>query len=217
MLFFNTNYKKELGIISSIFFIILGAIIALLSIFAFNIVLDIFFVCVGIIIILMNVFPLVVAITLVSQDNRYITDIVFSGIAIILGTLFIFNHDTAVSIVFAVFLVVMPLIRIVLAKDKVKQAKKEIPLFIVAAVLLTNEILKAVTNTDIIYEITKWTIASIGILIALYGVVKLVITLVKKEPEDDDDIDPFGGIFLGGDNNNDNNDEVIIDAEVKEL
>lgn len=190
--------ERQIKIYTSIFSLLVGTVIVLLSVFAFEAMVRIFFVCVGIGVVLVNLIPFIIATQLVSRDKRYVLDLILSLLAIILGVLFIFEQGHAVSIVFSIYLVLMPIIRIALASDKLRRLKKELPLFIIAILLFFN----------VFDDILRIALIVIGGLLALLGLVNLILALISK-----------------GSNNENNNypdmfvedDRVIIDAEVKDL
>lgn len=60
---------------------------------------------------------------------------IIGAIDLIIGVVLMFYHGTLLNILFAVLLVVLPIIRIVQTKDKKMQLKKEFPKFVLAIIL----------------------------------------------------------------------------------
>ncbi len=192
--------SKEISIVYSVVVMILGLLLALASMYAYDQTISMIFTCIGIIIILINIFPLLAACTAVQHDKRYISDIVFYGISVALGSLFIFDQSKAVSIVFGFYLIAMPIFRIVVAKDKLRRFKKELPLFIVASLMIFN----------VFNSVLRIALIVAGFAAVVYGIVNLILTFVKKDSSDDDDSSGSVKFY-------DRGDTTVIDAEVKEL
>ena len=212
---YNMNKERRgSGIFTSVISIIFGALICLLSAFAFDAMVDIVFTIIGLGIIITNVLPLMMSIQAIKVDQRYIIDLIFSIISIILGVMFIFNHSATISIICGVFLVIIPIVRIILAKEKLLELKRQLPLFIVALLMFFN----------VASVVLRVALIVIGAILALLGIINLVMELIysykhKDDNDSFDDNNPFnshdgGNGTIGGETNHDN---VVIDAEFKEL
>ena len=209
---YNSNFKngRAGSLIGAVFSIILGALITLLSVFAFDAIVDITFFMIGMGIILSNIFPLITAIEVARVDSRYIFNIIASIIGIILGVLFMFNHSLVVSIVFGVYLVIMPTVRIILSKNKLEELKSELPLYI-AAILLFCNVLDKVLRIGLIV---------VGVIITILGIINLAMELIYRSKHKDDNdggFNGFNGFNDGDDTKAKRDDSLVIDAEVKDL
>ena len=179
--------SKKVSIISSIVLMAIGILISLLAYFAYDSFINFVCVMLGIFIILCNIYPLMVYSSLITQDKSYMPNFIIALVFIIIGTLFIFVHGLVMSIIAAIFLVILPIIRIVLANDKKSQALKETPLLVVGALVLFN----------VFDGIFRWVLIAGGIVIFLIGLVYLIMLLTNKFKI--------------------KNDDNVIDAEIKEV
>ncbi|MGM9969059.1 MAG: hypothetical protein ACI35S_01540 [Anaeroplasma sp.] len=183
--------QRQNIIIGSIIYIVIGTLITLASIFAFDTLVNIFFTCIGLAIIVMNLLPFVIACYGIAKDKRYLFDLLSSIIAIVFGCLFIFKHDTAITIISAVYLILLPIVRIIISKNMLEQLKKELPLFLVAVLMIFN----------VMHAVLRVVLIIVGVLLIIYGLYMLIRCLLKKN------------------NRNDKNphDRIVIDADVNEL
>ena len=204
----NGNYRG--GLFSAITSIIIGTLITLLSIFAFDAIISVLFFMIGLGIVLSNIFPLIIASQNLNVSKIYIFDFLSSLIGIILGVLFMFNHSLAISISFGVYLVLIPLIRIFLSANRLQQLKMEIPSFVIAILLFCN----------VLDEILRIGLIVIGSIILILGIVNLILELIYRSKHKNDNVGPFGGPFddiFDNDTISSKDDSIIIDAEVKDL
>lgn len=200
MFMLNVNARKSE--ILPIITIIIGAFFVFVP---YNIIKDVLFIFMGIVIIFLNLLPCVINFKLASQNSKYYVNAIFSLLGVILGFLLIFNHGLATSIVIAVYLIIMPLIRISSSDNKTKQLKSELPLFILAAVLLF-------TPLEAIFKIV---LIIFGIILIVIGGVNLILTIAYNSKKKNN-FDDFNGFNDDNDKTISNKDS-IIDAEVKEL
>ena len=164
-----------------------------------NVLLDIIFTVLGIIIILLNLVPCIYYFMLGEKDNRFYINAVLSLISVIIGFIFIFNHNAILAIILGVWLVLLPILRIVLSKEKKKEIKKAIPYF-VAAILLF--FIPAETILDIVLKVFGGLLIGLGVIYIIYN------TIIGKKNNKDD---------FNNNNNQNNKDRDIIDIEYKEL
>lgn len=184
--------QKVVNWIIPIVYILIGvAFVAIPS----DVLLDIIFTVLGVIIILLNLIPCIYYFMLGSKDNKYYTNAVLSLVSIIIGFVFIFNHNAVLAVILGIWLVLLPILRIILSTEKKKEIKKAIPYF-VAAILLF--FIPATTILDIVLKV-------FGVLLMVLGVFYIIYNIVidKKNNKDDD--------------SNNSNTRNIIDVEYKEL
>ena len=181
---------------SSIILMVFGLLIALLSVFSFDGLANFICVCIGLLIIIVNIFPLIMAISLVEHDRRYIPDLVLTLISIVVGIVFMVDRkNIIISIVLAFILIILPIIRIIMSDNKKEKFKEELPLLIIGLLLAFNV-------GDKIFQIA---LISFGGLIFIYGIIGLIINIKDEKSKDDDSF------------NNNGPKSDYIDAEVKEI
>ncbi len=196
---------RSSGIVTSVISIIFGLLISLLSAFAFDAMVEIVFTIIGVGIIVANIIPLIIAIQRLKLDNKYVVDLVFSILSIVIGAMFIFEHSAVISIVCGVFLVVIPLIRILLAPNKLLELKRQLPLFVVAILMFFN----------VAGAVLRIALIVIGALLAILGIVNLVIELIDNYKHRNDN--PFDDGANSASDTSENKSDNVIDAEFKEL
>ena len=179
--------SKKVSIVTSIVLMVIGALMSLLAYFAYDSFINFVCVVLGIFIIICNIYPLLVYSSLITQDKSYIPNFVIALVFVIIGVLFIFVHGFVMSIIATVFLIILPIIRILLSNDKKTQLLKETPLLVIGALVLFN----------VFDGIFRWVLIAGGIVIFLIGLVYLIMLLTNKYKV-----------------KNDNN---VIDAEIKEV
>ena len=132
-----------------------------------------FLIIAGIIIVATNIAPLIRGIVnLVHKEKGGLFDTIVSAIAIALGVLLIIKHGgmlaLIINILLAVYLIVLPIIRIIIAPSKKEQLAKEWLRILIGAILLAF--------LPLILDASN-TIFSIILTIA--GVVVLVLTILS--------------------------------------
>lgn len=187
---------RRSNLASSIILMVFGLLIALLSVFSFDGLANFICVCIGLLIIIVNIFPLIMAISLVEHDRRYIPDLVLTLISIVVGIVFMVDRkNIIISIVLAFILIILPIIRIIMSDNKKEKFKEELPLLIIGLLLAFNV-------GDKIFQIA---LISFGGLIFIYGIIGLIINIKDEKSKDDDSF------------NNNGPKSDYIDAEVKEI
>ena len=130
---------RRSSLASSIILMVFGLLIALLSVFSFDGLANFICVCIGLLIIIVNIFPLIMAISLVEHDRRYIPDLVLTLISIVVGIVFMVDRkNIIISIVLAFILIILPIIRIIMSDNKKEKFKEELPLLIIGLLLAFN-------------------------------------------------------------------------------
>ena len=162
-----------------------------------NVLIDIIFTVLGIIIIGLNLVPCIYYFMMGSKDNRYYPYAIMALVSVIIGFVFIFQHNAVLAVILGVWLVVLPIVRIVLSNDKKHELIKAIPYFIAAVLLF---FIPAEAILDIVLKVFGGFLMAIGVL---YIVLNIVIEHKNKN---------------GNNNNNKQTpNREIIDVEYKEL
>ena len=157
------NRMRSSGIITSVISIIFGLLISLLSAFAFEAMVEIVFSIIGIGIIASNLLPFIIAFKSMKYEKMYVVDFICSLISIVIGVLFIFEHTWIISLICGIFLVIIPIVRIIASANKMLELKRQLPLFIVAILMFFN----------IASTILKIALIVIGAILAVLGGVPL--------------------------------------------
>lgn len=160
---------------------------------------DIIFTVLGVIIICLNLVPCIYYFMLGSKDSRYYPYAILALISVIIGFVFIFNHNAVLAIILGIWLVILPIVRIILSKEKKKEILKAIPYFIAAILLF---FIPAEAILDIVLKVFGGLLMALGAICLVYNI---IIDHKNKNNNDDNN------------NQNSSNNREIIDVEYKEL
>ena len=160
-------------IISLVFGLIFGGLLLFLATLGADTIIKWVLIIAGIIIVATNIAPLIRGVVnLVHKEKGGLFDTIVSAIAIALGVLLIIKHGgmlaLIINILLAVYLIVLPIIRIIIAPSKKEQLSKEWLRILIGAILLAF--------LPLILDASN-TIFSIILTIA--GVVVLVLTILS--------------------------------------
>ena len=160
-------------IISLVFGLIFGGLLLFLATLGADTIIKWVLIIAGVIIVATNIAPLIRGIVnLAHKEKGGLFDVIVSGIAIALGVLLIVKHGgmlaLIVNVLLAVYLIVLPIIRIVIAPSKKEQLSKEWLRILIGAILIVFlPVILGATN------------AIINIILTIAGIVVLVLTLLS--------------------------------------
>jgi hypothetical protein len=171
-------------IISLVIGVILGVLLVALSTF-----LDVSFliywglVVVGILTIISNIPALVNGIMNVNKASG-IVDLVFSILGIVLGLMMIFVQGTVITVIVAVYLIAMPIVRIVLAgnagwKDQIKREWIKMLIGVLLLVFLPGLLAAADTVVKTIILIAGWVVIGLSVLFFVLSLISYLAASKK--------------------------------------
>ena len=177
------------SIVSRSIGVILGAVLVVLaSWLTFGDLLYWGLIIIGIITIISNVAPLINGIMNIKTAQG-ILDVVFAALGIILGVMLIFAQGTVLGkilpIILAVYLIIFPVIRIILAKSAWKdQIKKEWVKILIGALLLA--FLPALTHAAndafaIILLVAGWVVIGLSVLLFVLSLISYIMASKKMK------------------------------------
>ena len=102
------------------------------------------------------------------------TAFVSSLLSVILGVLMIFHHSTLLIWILGIYLIILPILQILFAKDHEAQLKTELPGIILGIVLL---ILGPAATLDFLFDVAGWVIIALTLV---YVVISLVTSLRRR-------------------------------------
>ncbi len=150
--------------------LIVGILLILLGIFFCvgntELLTKIIFITIGLIMIITNIYPLVESIN--NKDNM---SIIYHVIEIVFGILFIFVHNTAICILVGILLIFIPVLSIVLSKNKNETALYWLPSIVLGVLIL---ILGPSTIGHVLYVI-------LGVLSIIFGIISVLSSFYKQE------------------------------------
>ena len=134
----------------------------------------------GVIIIIGNIPGLISGIANVNKAAG-VFDLVCSVLGIGLGVAMIFYQGSILVALVAIYLIVFPIIRVLLADQKVEQFKRELLRIVLGVVLLVfvpSLVGAAFTLVHLLLLIAGWTVI---VLSALFGVIEIIRIATAKE------------------------------------
>ena len=139
----------------------------------------------GIIIIIGNIPGLISGIANVSKAAG-VFDLICSVLGIALGVAMIFYQGSILVALVAVYLLVFPLIRVLLATQKVEQLKRELLRIILGVVLLVfvpSLVGAAYTLVHLLLVIGGWVVIALATLFGVIEIVRIARAREVKTPE----------------------------------
>ena len=139
----------------------------------------------GIIIIIGNIPGLISGIANVSKAAG-VFDLICSVLGIALGVAMIFYQGSILVALVAVYLIVFPLIRVLLATQKVEQLKRELLRIILGVVLLVfvpSLVGAAYTLVHLLLVIGGWVVIALATLFGVIEIVRIARAWEVKTPE----------------------------------
>lgn len=170
------------------------------------------FTLIGIIIIILNVFPAIVYWLSYKQDKKLLPFAISATASIIIGFILIFFHHWILCLIVAALLIAFPIARILTSDNKIVRLKKELPLFVIAALLLFTP---AHGILNVVFKV-------FGALLIAYAVYEFIYTFIYNKNHENDGFDNDMNNGFGFDdstiiNEPKKDDDNIIDAEFKDV
>ena len=169
------NASQKLFGTGVLIFSLLGLLAGILLIaLPVELLLKIVFVIVGVITVVCNL-PMVFAglSNLGSRSGQ--VSLVLSLISVVFGVLMIFFHSTVLVILVGVYLLILPLVEILIAKERGAQLRAELPKLILGVVLV---VVGPARGASILFDVAGWIIV---LLTAVYFVSMLISYLIRQK------------------------------------
>lgn len=202
---FTLNKRSYLiGIVALVLGIILTAV-------PYDFLISMVFTIIGIIIVVLNIFPTIIYWMTYQQDKKILPYALASTMTLIVGFILIFFNHWVLCVILAAWLIAYPVARILTAENKIARLKKEIPFFVIAALLFFTP---AKDILNIVFKV-------FGILLLVYAVYEFIYTFIYNKKHENDNFDDMNNGFGYDDktiiDEPKKDDEDIIDAEFEEL
>ncbi|MBQ9806608.1 MAG: hypothetical protein IJW49_08910 [Clostridia bacterium] len=150
---------------------LLGGLLGLLLILLpTDLLMKIIFVVMGAVTILSAIPSLVLGLTL-SNDQAGKLSLVSAILSMVMGILLIFWHNTILMVVIGVYFLLFPVLEILLARDRLRQFKSEIPKLIIGVVLL---VFGPAETLDLLFDVVGWIVLGLTALSMLITVITFV-------------------------------------------
>ena len=144
---------------------ILGILLGALLIFVnFAKVLDVLFIIIGIIILICNLPAFIFSLT-----SANIPGILTSVLPIAAGILMIFWHQSLLFYILGIYLLILPLCRVLLSNNMKFTLRLELPRMIVGALLL---LIGPGTAFNALFDVAGYVVIAFSVLFMIYGIYK---------------------------------------------
>ena len=172
-----------IGILAGVLLLVLGAILlpsTVATIIHWGLVIY------GIIIIIGNIPGLISGIANVNKSAG-VFDLICSILGIGLGVAMIFYQGTVLVALVAAYMIVFPLIRVLLANQKVEQLKRELVRMVLGVVLLVflpSLLGAAFEIVHLLLVIGGWTVIALSTLFGVIEIIRIALAKETKESEE---------------------------------
>ena len=172
-----------IGILAGVLLLVLGAILlpsTVATIIHWGLVIY------GIIIIIGNIPGLISGIANVNKSAG-VFDLICSILGIGLGVAMIFYQGTVLIALVAAYMIVFPLIRVLLANQKVEQLKRELVRMVLGVVLLVflpSLLGAAFEIVHLLLVIGGWTVIALSTLFGMIEIIRIALAKETKESEE---------------------------------
>ncbi|MBE6653252.1 MAG: hypothetical protein E7610_07555 [Ruminococcaceae bacterium] len=172
-----------IGILAGVLLLVLGAILlpsTVATIIHWGLVIY------GIIIIIGNIPGLISGIANVNKSAG-VFDLICSILGIGLGVAMIFYQGTVLIALVAAYMIVFPLIRVLLANQKVEQLKRELVRMVLGVVLLVflpSLLGAAFEIVHLLLVIGGWTVIALSTLFGVIEIIRIALAKETKESEE---------------------------------
>lgn len=167
--------RTKIALGSALIFAIPGLLLGLLLLLIpTNLILQLLFVVMGVITVISSIPGMIAGVAAFSTAAGKISLIV-SLISAVVGCLMIFNHSELLMIFLGVYMILLPVLNILLAKNHFSQFKAELPKLVIGLLLI---LLGPATTFDMLFRIAGWVVIAVTLV---YSVV--IFFGMNKKPK----------------------------------
>lgn len=159
------------GILFGAALLLIGSLVSVSSLIKWAIIIA------GIVITVSNIPSLISGIVNITEKQGLV-ELIFSALGVLMGLLMVFMHNGIITVIVAVYLIAIPVVEIILSKDRLNTLKGEW-LRILIGVLLVAFLPAIFSAADTIFKvillICGWVIIGLSVisfLISLWGFIK---------------------------------------------
>ena len=159
---------KKASLISTIVIGAIGILVGVMFAFLANVALTVICIICGVLTLLSGIPQLVGAVSgLMKKEKMAIVDLVMSIVTVIVGLMLIFSRNEIIMIVVGAYLIVFPVIRILIAKEKMAQLKSELLAIILGVALV---LIGPGAALDIIFKIAGAVVIVFSVIYIVFGI-----------------------------------------------
>ena len=139
--------------------VILGLLLLLIPT---DFLLKLLFVVMGVITVISSIPGILAGIAAFSTAGGKLS-LVVSAISAVVGFLMVFNHNEFLMIFLGVYMILLPVLNIILARDHFAQLKAELPKLIIGVLLV---LLGPANTLDFLFRIAGWVVIAVSLVCA---------------------------------------------------
>jgi hypothetical protein len=161
--------KNNLALPFILTFGILGILLGILLLaIDFSKLLSVIFIIIGIFILIANLPSFIFSVT-----SGNVGGIITSALPILAGALMIFWHNSVLIYLIGIYLLILPILRILLSKDKSLSLRIELPRLILGVILL---LIGPATAVDVLFEVAGYVVIALSVLFTVIGIIRTLKT-----------------------------------------
>lgn len=168
------SFNRYLGgsiLLSALIGVLAGVLLIALD---SSLLLKIIFVIMGVITVFYSLPGIALGVMSISTGAGKVT-LIFSILSAVLGFLMIFQHESYLMFFLGGYLLIIPLIQILIAKERLNRLKAELPKLILGVVML---VVGPAGTLEVLFDIAGW------IIIGLTAISTLLSLLSMRKPKD---------------------------------
>lgn len=170
---------KKASLVSSIVIGAIGILVGIMFAFLANLALTVICIICGVLTLLSGIPQLVGAVSgLIKNKKMAVVDLVMSIVTVAVGLMLIFSRNEIIMVIVGAYLIVFPLLRILIAKEKTAQLKSELPAIILGVALV---LIGPGAALDFIFKIAGAVVIVFSVIYILIGVLSYLKALKKLE------------------------------------
>ena len=170
---------KKASLVSSIVIGAIGILVGIMFAFLANLALTVICIICGVLTLLSGIPQLVGAVSgLIKNKKMAVVDLVMSIVTVAVGLMLIFSRNEIIMVIVGAYLIIFPLLRILIAKEKTAQLKSELPAIILGVALV---LIGPGAALDFIFKIAGAVVIVFSVIYILIGVLSYLKALKKLE------------------------------------
>ncbi len=167
------NSVKRSALTGALIYTVFGVLAGLLLLLVpTSFLLRLVFVIMGVVTVISNIPGVIMGLMSINRASGVVT-LILSALSVALGVMMIFWHEEILMIVVGVYMILLPILSVILAKDHGAQLKAELPKLIIGLVLV---ILGPAGTVDILFDIAGWVVIALSVIYlitVIFGLRKL--------------------------------------------
>ena len=169
----NLNNVKRSALTGALIYTAFGVLAGLLLLLIpTSFLLWLVFVIMGIVTVVSNIPGVIMGLVSINRPSGILM-LILSALSVAFGVMMIFWHEDVLMIVVGIYMLLLPILSVILAKDHGAQFKAELPKMIIGLVLV---ILGPAGTVDVLFDVAGWVVIALSIVYlvtVLLGVRKL--------------------------------------------